>query len=103
MDLYTPLLCLALLGLFSFTWLYVSNLSLKSGDREEEQEEEWLLDRFLWFLHHLDHGKYSLTSTPNVTLINSRDLQHRAGWAGRGVRDRGGEGDGQQCRHSHLH
>merc|ERR1712117_423776 len=49
------LLCLALLGLFSFSWLYVSNLSLKSGDREEEQEEEWLLDRFLCFLHHLDH------------------------------------------------
>jgi len=51
------LVYLGLLCLLSITWLYLGNISLKSGKREEEREEEWLLDRFLCFLHQLDNDR----------------------------------------------
>ena len=52
------LVYLALFGLLYITWLYGDNLSLNSRDRdvEEEDEEEWLLDRFFCFLQQLDNG-----------------------------------------------
>ena len=53
------LVYLALFGLLYVTWLYGDNLSLKSkerGDDQEEEQEEWLLDRFFCFLQQLDNG-----------------------------------------------
>ena len=50
---------LALFGLLYVTWMYGDNLSLKSRDRGDdlqEEEEEWLLDRFICFLQQLDNG-----------------------------------------------
>merc|ERR1711950_45632 len=51
------LVYLALFGLLYLTWLYGDNLSINSRDRdvEEEDEEEWLLDRFFCFLQQLDN------------------------------------------------
>ena len=50
---------LALFSLLYVTWMYGDKLSLKSSDRGDdlqEEEEEWLLDRFICFLQQLDNG-----------------------------------------------
>merc|ERR550532_1976469 len=57
------LVYLALFGLLYVTWLYGENLSIKSRDRkdnQEEEEEEWLLDRFFCFLQQLDNDKFDI-------------------------------------------
>merc|ERR1711950_75364 len=56
------LVYLALFGLLYITWLYGDNLSLNSRDRdvEEEDEEEWLLDRFFCFLQQLDNETFDI-------------------------------------------
>merc|ERR1711981_1453009 len=57
------LVYLALFGLLYITWLYGDNLSLKSRDRDGDQEdekEEWLLDRFFCFLQQLDNDTFDI-------------------------------------------
>merc|ERR1712019_236332 len=57
------LVYLALFGLLYITWLYGDNLSLKSRNRDgdqEDEEEEWLLDRFFCFLQQLDNDTFDI-------------------------------------------
>ena len=50
---------LALLAVISLVWICSANISLESAGDDQDQEDEWLLDRFLCFLHQLDNGESS--------------------------------------------
>ena len=50
------LVYLALFGLLYVSWLYGDQFKAKDDNREEEVEEEWLLDRFFCYLQQLDNG-----------------------------------------------
>ena len=48
-----PLACLAVLPTIYLAWLCRDS---PKSDQEEDQEEEWLLERFIGFLRQLDNG-----------------------------------------------
>merc|ERR1711950_137108 len=55
------LVYLALFGLLYVTGMYGDHLALKTRDQDDDQEEEeWLLDRFFCFLQQLDNDAFDI-------------------------------------------
>ena len=71
---------LALLAVISLVWICSANISLESAGDDQDQEDEWLLDRFLCFLHQLDNGESpfshqsSAVSLPDTFEMDSSSL-----------------------------